>query len=210
MSDPVATTIASYEAKSDEYIRNTDQLSYFPDLPDMLDKFISLLPGKRVLDVAFGSGRDTIYLSTHGISTEGIELTQAFIDSLHGKAITPLYKMDMRWLGFADSVFDGIWCCAAFLHVPRSQAIMTLSGFARALKSHGVLYFDLKEGSGDEWKSEGNVNEARRFFTYYTLGEITQMLVDSNFEILFTRRQEHAKKNSNKPLWLNLMCRKSS
>ncbi|MFN8453886.1 MAG: class I SAM-dependent methyltransferase [Anaerolineae bacterium] len=134
MNDPVTTTIASYEAKANEYIQNTDQLSYFPDLPAMLDKFIALLPGKKVLDVAFGSGRDTFYLSEHGLSVQGIELTQSFIDSLREKAKNPISKMDMRWLGFADNVFDGIWCCAAFLHIPRSQTIMTLNGFSRVLR----------------------------------------------------------------------------
>lgn len=72
----------------------------------------------------------------------------------------------------------------------------------------GVLYLDLKEGYGEEWKDEGNINKERRFFTYYTLDEITQMLVDANFEVLFSRRQEHAKKNTggSKPSWLNLIC----
>ena len=55
MQDPVITTIKSYEIKAEEYIRNTDQLAYFPDLPAMLVKFIDLLPGLCVLDVAFGA-----------------------------------------------------------------------------------------------------------------------------------------------------------
>ena len=67
MEDVVQKTVSSYEAKADEYIRNTDQLSYFPDLPAVLDKFITLLPGKKVLDVAFGAGRDTLYFIEHGL-----------------------------------------------------------------------------------------------------------------------------------------------
>jgi ubiquinone/menaquinone biosynthesis C-methylase UbiE len=206
--DPILTTIASYEAKADEYIHKTDQLAYFPGLPAMLDRFISLLPGHKVLDVAFGAGRDTLYFIEQGLDVEGIELTQAFINALCLKADIPLYKMDMRRLGFTDDAFDGIWCCASFLHLPHTDALATLREFARVLRPAGILYLDLKEGDGEEWviDSDGNVSNATRYYTYYGIDEICQLLTKADFEVLFTRRQEHIKPNE--PFWINLICRK--
>jgi len=210
MNDSISITVASYEAQADEYIRNTDQLAYFPGLPAMLDKFIYLLPGHKVLDVAFGAGRDTLYLIEQGLDVEGIELTQAFINALRQKTHIPLYKMDMRRLGFTDAAFHGIWCCAAFLHLPRIDALGTLKGFARVLQPAGTLYLDLKEGEGEKWviDSDGNVSKVARYYTYYRIEEISQLLSKAGFEVLFTRRQEHIKPKE--PYWINLICRKST
>lgn len=209
-TDPISETISSYEDKFDEYIKNTDKLSYFPDLPAMLDKFQSALTGQLVLDSAFGSGRDTLYLQEKGCKVIGIELTPAFITYLHHQSSNSICRMDMRHMGFAPNSFDGIWCCAAFLHIPREEAFSTLSEYSRILRHNGILYFDLKEGIGDEWKYEGNVNDARRYFTYYSLDEITELVEMAGLKIIFSRTQDHAKKNQGaaKPSWLNLLCKK--
>ncbi len=207
MQDPVITTIKSYEIKAEEYIRNTDQLAYFPDLPAMLDKFIALLPGPCVLDVAFGAGRDTLYLMANGLSVQGVELTMPFIQKLKEAISVPLYKMDMRYLGFVNDCFDGIWCCSAFLHIPRVDALDTLRGFSRVLKPGGIIYLYVKEGHGYEWKSEGNINQANRYFTYYETNELTELLEQADIEVLFTRRQSHAK-IQDKPGWINIIGQK--
>lgn len=207
--DPISKTIASYEAKAGEYIKNTESLETFPGLQTMLDSFISLLPGRRILDVAFGSGRDTLYFSQKGLDVEGIELTQAFIDALQLKTSIPLYKMDMRQLKFEDNTFDGIWCCAAFLHIPRTDALTTLQGFARVLKLNGILHLDLKEGFGEKWVTapDSNVSNAQRYFTYYHFDEICRLLKQAGFEVFATQKRDHIKPN--KSFWLNLTCRKS-
>lgn len=210
MNDPVLSTIASYEVKADEYIRNTDKMSYFPDLPAMLDKFISLLPGKDVLDVAFGAGRDTAYLLEHGLNVQGIEMSQVFIDTLRQKIDIPLYRMDMRRLEFEDNSFDGIWCCSAFLHLPRADALPTLQGFARVLRSNGILYIDLKEGDGEKWVNspDGHVSDVPRFFTYYRAEEMCQLLEKAGFDVVLTRIQKHPK-YAHKHNWINFISRKS-
>ena len=206
MDDVVLKTVASYETKADEYIHNTDQLAYFPDLPAVLDKFISLLPGKKVLDVAFGAGRDTLYFIGQGLEVQGIELAQVFIDTLHKKVNIPLYKMDMRHLDFPDNTFDGIWCCSAFLHLVRSDALSTLQEFYRVLKPNGVLYVDLKEGEGEKWviSPDGHVTDIPRFFTYYHLDEICSLYIRAGFSVEYTRKQPHPK-YAHKHAWLNVI-----
>jgi ubiquinone/menaquinone biosynthesis C-methylase UbiE len=161
-----------------------------------------------VLDVAFGAGRDTLYFLEQGLEVEGIELSQAFIKALTSKTDIPLYKMDMRQLEFDSCTFDGIWCCSAFLHLPRLDALKTLKGFARILKPHGILYLDVKEGEGEKWKMEqdGNVSNVFRYFTYYHLDEISQLLRNAGFEILLNKTQDHIKPN--KAPWLNIIGRK--
>ena len=212
MEDVIQKTIESYEVKADEYIRNTDQLSYFPNIPAMLDMFISMLPGKKVLDVAFGSGRDTLYLIEHGLEVQGVDLAQSFIDALRTKIDIPLYKMDMRHLDFSDNTFDGIWCCSALVHLPRTDILPTLRGFHRVLAPKGVLYFDLKEGEGEKWvaNNDGHVTEMPRFFTYYQIEEVRDLLIQAGFNVEYTRRQPHPK-YEHKNAWLNVIsCKKDA
>jgi len=208
--DPVMITISSYQISAYEYIGNTNQLSYFPGLQYWLDNFIGLLPGKKVLDVGFGSGRDLVYFIDHGLDVEGIELTPKFIDLLKERVHIPLHLMDMRNLIFPDNFFHGLWCCSSFLHLPHNDALPTLQGFARVLKQDGILYLSLKEGFGNEWRLDknSNISTAHRYFTYYSNEQIHGLLLESGFELL--AESKNIGKRVDRPHWLNLMYRLST
>lgn len=204
--DVTLLTVESYVENAQEYIKNTDQLSYFPGLQQWLDKFIDLLPGPDVLDIAFGSGRDILYMYEHNLKVQGIELVDEFISTLRQKINVPLYKMDMRDLDFDNELFDGIWCCSAFLHIQKRQALSTLKGFNRILRTNGLIFLSLKLGNGYEWKIEGNISTHKRYFSYYTIEEITELLSKVGMKIVATslvtsRRKSH--------IWLSLIAQKS-
>lgn len=208
--DPVLATVESYNTNADEYIHKTNRLSFFPGLQDWLDNFIHLLPGPRVLDVAFGAGRDIHYMLDRGLKVEGIELAEAFIAALREQIDIPLYRMDMRHLQFPNGTFHGIWCCSAFLHLPRADALPTLQEFARVLHSGGVLFLSLKEGHGSEWIADrdGNIGSAPRYYTYYSSKEIRDLLSEAGFELLLEGKQDSRRQNQ--PVWLSLISRKVS
>lgn len=209
-NDPVLSTVESYNTNADEYVRKTRQLSFFPGLQDWLDKFIDLLPGPRVLDVAFGAGRDILYMLNRGLKVEGIELAEAFIAALREQVDIPLYKMDMRHLQFPDGTFHGIWCCSAFLHLPREDALPTLQEFARVLRSGGVFFLSLKEGHGSEWIADrdSNISSAPRHYTYYSSREIRDLLSKAGFTLVSEGKQKS--RRLNQPVWLSLLSRKVS
>lgn len=206
MDDAVSITIASYEARATEYIDRTDLLAYFPDHLFLLNRFATLLPGPDVLDVGFGSGRDMLHFNNCGLHVVGIELTQAFLDGLCSYTDICTCKMDMRNLAFRDYAFDGVWCCASFLHLPRSSAINTLQGFYRVLREKGVLGITLKEGEGEEWvtSASASLRNAPRFFTYYHRLEIRQLLTECQFNILSDEIAEnHFDEHHD---WIQLLC----
>lgn len=204
----VLATIDSYKKSADEYIKNTNQLSFFPGLQAWLDYFVELLPGKKVLDIAFGSGRDILHMLERGLDVEGIELTEEFIETLRRQVDVPLYKMDMRQLDFPASSFHGLWCCSSFLHLPHKDALPTLKDFARVLCHGGILYLSLKEGHGYEWRiaKESNRSNASRYFAYYTSQEIQELLLEAGFEMVSDGKQAGVR--ANRPLWINALARK--
>ncbi len=201
--DIVGLTIESYSANAAEYIRETGQLSFFPWEQVWLDKFIDLLPGPKVLDVAFGSGCHTLYMLDRGLKVEGIDLTEAFITALENKVDIPLYKMDMRKLLFPDENFHGLWCNSAFPHLSRRDASLTLDGFARILRPEGILFLDVQEGAGNEWtaKTKGNATGDPRYYVYYSKADIMQLVSNAGFEIVSVDEQKDS-------TVLRLLCKK--
>ena len=49
-----------------------------------------------------------------------------------------LMQADLRSVPLAAASLDGIWCCAAMLHVPEDQTMMVLNEFRRVLRPGGA------------------------------------------------------------------------
>lgn len=177
-------TIESYEKNSTEYIKNTSEIKIFPDVLRDISIFLDLLKGEKVIDIAFGSGRDILYFKENGIDVSGIELTRSFIDNLKKRIDVPLYLMDMTELNLEESYYDGIWCCSSFSHIPKNDAQRTLEGFNRITKMGGLLFLSLKKGEGDGWVQKGNIENLPRFFSYYNFSEISNILKNAGFEVI--------------------------
>jgi ubiquinone/menaquinone biosynthesis C-methylase UbiE len=179
MDEQTAPTIATYESVADQYHeRHADR----SDIQEPLDRFLALLDGNRVLDVGCGPGWETATFAEKGFDTTGIDLTPEFLDI--ASEIAPagtLAQMDMRRLGFSDESFDGLWSCASFLHVPRSDASSTLSEFHRVLRPSGTLALAVKQGEGEQ---TGNVyaNDERRF-TLYGVDDLRKKVEKTGFTV---------------------------
>lgn len=202
--DPVEVTVRSYDAAFENFSEKTRSVATFAGLKEELDRFLQEIKGQQVLDVGFGSGRDTLYFAEHGLEPYSIEMALSFIDSLHGITSAQLFQMDARQLAFAEDTFDGIWCCAVLLHLPREQIAQTLIGFRRVLKSSGVLYLSMKEGEGSEWIQEGNIG-LPRYFSYYTSDELRQLIEAAGFSIFYDQVKPH---QEGRRTWISFYARK--
>jgi ubiquinone/menaquinone biosynthesis C-methylase UbiE len=115
----------------------------------------------------------------------GVDAAASFIKIASKNAPRAKFiKMDMRHLEFPENSFDGIWACASFLHIPKSEAKDTLSGFSRVLKSHGILYISVKEGVVEKFLKKEEYLGHRKFFAFYTESEFKKLLTLSGFSIL--------------------------
>jgi 2-polyprenyl-3-methyl-5-hydroxy-6-metoxy-1,4-benzoquinol methylase len=118
---------------------------------DEQDRFLGLLelsPGKRLLDVACGSGGPALRIATKtGCSLVGIDMHEDAVstanslaaqDGLSGRAEFRVAN-GAEPLPFADTFFDAITCIDAINHLPDRPRI--LSDWARLLKPGGRLLF---------------------------------------------------------------------
>jgi len=108
---------------------------------EYLDEFLELVRGPKILDIGCGPGKHSKYMKEKGYEVYSADISGKMV--LSTKQINPytLYA-DMEYLPFREEYFDGIWCNAALVHLPKKDK--ALSEFYRVLKDEGILYVSVQ------------------------------------------------------------------
>ena len=107
--------------------------------------FVKPAPGARILDVAFGDGRNTGFLCEQGFAVSGIEITQGIVDQTSARMRDLGHQVDLRVgrnssIPFEDGAFDAILACACCYYCDEGQNMLdNLAEYARVLKPGGWL-----------------------------------------------------------------------
>lgn len=174
---------AAYDRIAADYaVRNAAMPPTLIDLAERLLKRIG--PAARVLDVGCGAGRDMAWLEDHGLDMVGIDASAGMLMEARTRVRGALLRMDMRALAFAGNRFDGVWCVASLLHLPKSDAHLVLGELRRILVPGGTLVLSLQQGTGEVWESDPYGKGARRFFTRYSRDEATSLLIGAGFTMI--------------------------
>lgn len=135
-------TISYYNANADAFIEGTSSV----DVSHLYAEFESLLSeGASVLDVGCGSGRDLKHFAERGYQSLGLEPSSElaeFAAKHSGQDVVCTTVQDIDWC----EAFDGIWCCASLLHVPKEELGGVFQKLGNALKRGGVMYVSFKYG----------------------------------------------------------------
>lgn len=175
-------TIATYSTIYKDYAKRN---VLNPEMQKLLDKFIKLIKGKKILDVGCAQGRDSCYFVSKGYIVNGIDLTPEFIDLARINCPNAKFDlMDMRKLTFQPALFDGIWSCASFLHIPKKEALETLKGFYKVLKDDGVLFVSVMSGDFEGYRKHNLLKWGDRYFSHYQPEELKQLLSLAGFEVI--------------------------
>jgi len=136
----------------------------------------------HILDNGCGHGRDTAWFEPQSMMATGVDLSAKMLGQARGLVAGELLVMDMRHLAFRSAQFDGAWCCASLLHLPKHEVPCALEEIRRILKLGGALVLSVQEGSGEVW--EGGYGEgAERFFARYEEGEMNALLAHRGFVV---------------------------
>lgn len=178
-------TIGTYQSSAEEYYENNADRSVIKEL---VSRFLTAVQNAtdkrsaRIVDVGCGPGWESSTFAAHGHNAVGIDLTPAFVQAARQEIPAASFaRMDMRHLSFAADSFDGLWACASFLHIPRDDALATLAGFYRVLRSGGIAHISVKRGDG---VMRGNTyNEDQRRFTLYQPDELRAKAAEVGFTV---------------------------
>ena len=102
-------------------------------------------PGSRVLDVAFGDGRNTAFLCDQGFAVSGIEITQGIVDQTRERLEKLGQTADLRVgrnssIPFEDGYFDYILACHCCYYCDDGESLSdNLVEYARTMKKGAYL-----------------------------------------------------------------------
>jgi ubiquinone/menaquinone biosynthesis C-methylase UbiE len=156
--------------------------------------------GAHIIDVGCGTGRDMAWFEAQGLTVTGIDLSSGMLAYARQHVGGNLLAMHMSHLDFHSASFDGAWCCASLLHLPKGEAPVALREIRRVLKSNSMLLISLQEGDSEGWE-EGYVPGVRRFFARYQADELLSLLSYAGFSV-----QDIHKLQDGNRIWLSCVC----
>lgn len=137
-------TIKDFDAFEEKYKRHSGNSTQEENEP-VFSKFITYedLKGKRVLDIATGTGFATVTFASFGAEVTGIDITEYAVvatkRNFEVRGLTgDILKMDGQKLAFPDNHFDFVCAHGCLMHMPdTNQAVREIF---RVLKPEGKLY----------------------------------------------------------------------
>ena len=184
-----------YNKHAKEYINNTKDVN----MKEYYDVFESYLkPNSKILDVGFGSGRDSLYFKNKGYEVVSIDPIKEFCDNAKSIGLDNVIQMSIEDIEYINE-FDAIWACASLLHLKSNQLVDVFNKCYKALKDNGVMYLSFKYGD-----FECIIDD--RYFTYLTEETFTNIINQTNFKI--DKLWINEDKLNRDVEWLNVILRK--
>ena len=174
------------------------------------DKFLEFLPkGSSILDIGCGSGYKTAYIKEKGYTVEGCDFSEGMIElSKNNFPDINFEVFDIYDLDKLNKKFDGIFCQAVLLHIPKNDIFEILSNMKSLLNDSGYLYIAVKEKRDfepeEEIKKENDYGyEYERYFSYFTVNELSDYFNKLNMEVVY-----RVSNGSSKRIWINIIGKK--
>ena len=171
------------------------------DLISFATDFLDFVGDRLILDLGCGSGRDMAWFTAQNRQIIGADLSAGMLIEARRQTNNPLLQMDMCRPAFVPQSFQGIWCNAALLHLPKQVVPQTLSLIHRLLSPDGILFLTLQYGSGEGWEAWQHDKSFERFFARYQPSEAVAILTQGGFVI-----EKQSTQPSNNPIWLHFLA----
>jgi ubiquinone/menaquinone biosynthesis C-methylase UbiE len=100
---------------------------------------------------------------------------------------------DLRCLPVAGESLDGIWCCAALLHVPHDQTMTVLGEMRRILRPDGHLALVTALGQGTRLEPVPYAPGTQRWFFYREAAHLDTQLRAARLRVLAMTEESTAR-----------------
>lgn len=189
-------TLDYYNQNAENYYEQTVNVCF----DDLYDRFLEYIPeGGRIMDAGCGSGRDAAAFIKRGYRAEGLDASSelaVLASERQGISVTVCNMED--WI--ADEPFDGIWCCAALLHMDDRQIDSFLSNLKYNLITGGALFISVKTGIE---KGHDDKGRFMRNFTGSDLRTLAKRTATAGTELELKELWETADGTGRDVKWLN-------
>lgn len=170
--------------------------------PGLMDGFTARLPDAADLaDLGCGPARDGALLARAGHRVTGIDRSAGML-AIAARALPGRVSQgDLRCLPVASGSLDGIWCCAALLHVPQEETVTVLGEMRRVLRRGGHLAVVTALGHGARLETVPYAPDRQRWFFYRDAAQLSEQLPAAGLHILEVTREAGSRD------WLKVLAR---
>ncbi len=174
-------TIGAYDAIHQLYDAETrDFWERFP--ASNVREFVSALPGKEVLNLGSGPGRDSLILRDHGLDVTCVDGSRQMVRMTAELGFRSL-KANLADMTI-EGVFDGIWAYSSLIHLTFAQSKQLISSIQNNMRPGGVLFLGLIEGTGNETRNVAGSKFAR-YFEYYDAAKVESLLAGTSLVLQY-------------------------
>ena len=201
-------TIATYNRIASHFSQTHYEVSFWQK---ELKIFASLVPGKKIIDIGCGAGRDAEFFTTHGLDYTGIDASAGLLAEASKRLPQAKFiLMNFYKLNLPPNSFDGFWAAASLLHIPKNKINRVLSDIKNIIKPNGIGFISLKQktrldaGLIKEHKYGATIE---RYFAFYDPSEFQTILAHAGFAVV---KHHILKENDvNHTHWLCYFVRKA-
>lgn len=197
-------TLNAYNTSAKEFAENTAALH--PE--EQANKFLNLLPGKRILDLGCGPGRDAQVFVGQGFQVTGVDLSPQMIEMARSRVAAQFHVMDIENLNLPSSSFHGIWASASLLHIPKKNILQVFKTLHSLLLDEGIFYLSLKKGTGEGLQSDPRYGDVQKFWSFFEKEEIEDIVKQADFKVVESVISERKSTYQGYLLWVNVLCKK--
>lgn len=202
-----STTIQAYDKTASIYSKT----HFGPFWIREFQLYKKLVPGKKILDIGCGAGRDAVVFVKNRFDYLGIDASEGMLKAAKERVEKGKFrKMDFYKLKFPANSFDGTWAAASLLHIPKKRVKGVLKEIKRVLKPNGISFISLKEKTKHD---EGLFPYERspgtfRYWSYYTQEEFKTILKRVGFELIKSIKHKEKEKDGSITIWLCFFAKK--
>jgi SAM-dependent methyltransferase len=190
----------------DEYaqIYDDEVVDFWNNFPsNYINDLAEQLPGRRILNLGSGSGRDAVLLRDCGLEVVCVDASKAMIEITTNLGFES-HLADFSYIDFSQSSFDGVWAYTSLIHIPKEVARRVIIATQRLLKSDGVFTIGVIEGDTAGMIERKTMPGMVRYFKNYSSKELRELIEPLGFK--FLQEQRYQPHNS---VYLNQLYKRS-
>jgi SAM-dependent methyltransferase len=176
-------TITAYDQYANVY--DAEVIDFWNQFPQTtIEAFCSRLPGKHVLNLGSGSGRDAAILRDRGLMVTCLDASRSMVHLTRQQGFKSI-QATFADMDLPANTYDGIWAYTSLIHVPPKEARSGIVKAIRALKPHGIFLIGVIIGDNDGMVERKSMPGAHRYFKQYTKPELTKLMSGLGLKLEF-------------------------
>ena len=157
----------------------------------------------HILDAGCGSARDAAYFKNQGFTVSAFDASPALAKLASNYLQQPVEIKTFQELECVNK-YDGIWCCASLLHVPKAELPQVFLKLQKALKPYGVLYVSFKYGTQERVHNGREFTDLNENALTALINSHTKLKIIKQWQTIDQRLERESQ------VWLNALIKAAS